>query len=379
MDNLSWNIDDLKRRRLKLFKLLLNKNIPNDNVYDNIANYNNLIETYYNKVFKKDEMSKEDLICCREGFVDDYCYINNDLLTITNDIYKKNYKVFEELFREDFGFSICDFSIDDIIEMTYAFFKSLGDKELYDQFERLIDPNKHLIHIRDFVDEDYEYGFTVIDDINMIPYSVINRDHTINDLFTLPHEIMHMIFMLKLPCIKENSEYFYLKETEGIFCDYAYLNFLEENAKKLKLGENADLLSIKENSLSILDNCLDSLYIGKIMTDSFTVDSDFDRDMVNTKLKEDGVDLDIDDIFDTYANEDPSYNMQTALSTLSTLDLFDYYKKDKEKGLYLLKKLRYNYYDKCFDAFDSTGISFHKDGYKNLTKELDKVKSLRIN
>ena len=66
-----------------------------------------------------------------------------------------------------------------------------------DMIDEILDPNKHLLHIIEDgissdMDADYS-GFSARDSYNNIGYIVLFKNGKIRDLYTLVHEIFHII------------------------------------------------------------------------------------------------------------------------------------------------------------------------------------------
>lgn len=149
-------------------------------------------------------------------------YITETLLSATLEF--RNLKPYED----ENILPIIGLTDDEIVEMSYDFFKWLPNKKYLSLFEEYILKRKNLLH---FSYEDYSLAGETIPFRYPIytPYIHILKNNTINDFISLIHEMGHAIMLKNDDINSLISNHYYLMELEGFFFEYLARRYLKEN------------------------------------------------------------------------------------------------------------------------------------------------------
>ena len=281
-------------------------------------------------------------------------------------------RVFENIQYSDNmqNFSYLDISSFDVINMTKEIFSKFNDKSIMDMVNDILDPNKHLLHvIEDGISSDMDAvysGFSSRDSYNNIGYIVLFKNGKIRDLYTLVHEIFHIIIKQQIIPGYFTDDKVFLSEVEGAFSDLIVTDYLREKGIYLRDIRNIELLNY-DTIRHFIRNLNVSHNYSNIMDGN-----NFSISRINENLEEDGYRYAVFDSNDIRLNLlSFTRDLNYSFSYLVALDLFYDYKNgscDSIRKLRRVAKLNNN----VLSAFNSLGITFIKDGYKNL-KDYQKI------
>lgn len=367
----TWDLDELKRKKYELENLRLTKKkkLSEDKlskIMYSIKNYDLLLCLFDGEedVFLEEDITDKDLV--NKYFIRLYKSINPDIVySVVNscnvfeasdipDTYTDNTKSKIELL--------------DIISITKDIFASFNDIELMKKVNEILDPNNHLLHFSNTsefnsLDADYT-GFSCRDYYSNIGYAIIYRNNKIRDLYTLVHEVFHLVIKEHLPVLNTDDRYF-IDEVEGSFADLVVTDYLISN----NLFKE-DALEVERSNFNTTKYFTRGIYVANNFNQTFNGDY-FDMDFINDSIP---FNYSLDD--DIMRSSILSFDRDLcySFSYLVALDLFYKYKNGYQDVIGDLKGLSDS--KRPFIMMDRYNISFNKDGYKNL-KDYQKVLSLR--
>ena len=171
-------------------------------------------------------------------------------------------------------------SKEELIEISRGFYKWLGDKELYEYANEMLDSKDHLqfkntkYRINDFGEIS---GITYSDALFHEVYIGMNREYTLFDAQALNHEVMHSIDFKMNQKLPSNS-YYGFHEVPTYTIDYLFFDYLE------KMG--CDLTEVNKLKFKKIEYIkgLASYSLLKLQLSSF---NKFDfKDFSNERLKQ---------------------------------------------------------------------------------------------
>ena len=379
MSKYNWNLEQLILQR-KIYKDKLNALVDahyksrTKKLYEELYKlYDDLIINYdirciTNRLDIETDCTNPtttDLVYLKENVFDQISQSKIDLATGCINIGKEYSLNFQEP-----SFTNLTINDDELIERTRILFEQLPVKYFLDKFDYFANPSKHLLHIRYFqklLTDDS--GLVFIDPKNHIPYGLVSRCNTVQDIITTGHEIFHMV-------IREQEQPFFAYSSKTVFGEvegcFANLLFSDVLANKDFNNDEIFILNIKE-LIGILDIAKTTFVVEngfRLMTDGKI---DFDRlspilksKNISTKVTKNNFTYFIDE---NYFEDDLNHN----ISYLVALDLYELYKKDPEKALHHLltiPSLNGHHIKKDLDKID---VTFFKDNYSNLSKQCKKL------
>ncbi len=384
MAKYQWDINDIRKRLLNCQKSYIASNYTDYNSYESIDVYENMLSIYN---LKKQSISISDTFSpsvfeTKDDTVlqDDFDYLCH---TVYPDIRTVNFKLCEVLLKpinlvtsstnydKDSTISGLAFSNDDLLMIIDSFYKSIGDKTIYDKFKNISNPKKHLINIQYLKENPYNYqglAFKSFDDNSQ--YCNIVRSNTTRDFETAAHEIMHMIIeSMNIKNSTVDTDHYYLDEIEGFFCNMIFEKFMSDR----------DLFKDDVEFFGVIDyytyaDALLELYIGTSLLESSIESKKIRWNKFNKKLISEGMNFEVDkDNFKEYISSDSRSLMRFTTSYLSALDLYYLYLTDREKAIYIIKNIKNYDSNNIFTILENSEIHFFEDNYSNLNKH---VKSL---
>lgn len=367
----NWDFDELKRKKYELeaIRCAKKKKLSEDKlsrIIYSIKNYDLLLCLFDSEedIFLEDDITDKDLV--HKYFIRLYKDINPDIVySVVNSC-----KVFETSNIPDTYMDNTKTMIDlmDIVSITKDIFASFNDVELMKRVNEILDPNNHLLHFStstEFSSLDADYtGFSCKDYYRGIGYAIIYRNNKIRDLYTLVHEIFHLVIKDSLPSSNIEDKYF-IEEVEGSFADLVVTDYLIKNGLFTD-----DALEVEKANFNTTKYFSRGIYLANNFNQTFSGDY-FDIDLINESIPF-GYSLDEDIMRSSILSFDR--DLCYSFSYLVALDLFYKYKNgylniiDDLKGLSASKR--------PFIMMDRYNVTFHKDGYKNL-KDYQKVLLLR--
>lgn len=219
-------------------------------------------------------------------------------------------------------------SKEDLVELTYDFFKNALDRRLYGNFmKNFYRKNDHLRFLRnDFVSgiggTTYPLSFLGEN------YITIKRSYTITDLLTLIHEYMHATTVTLNPNHSiENKTQF--GEIDAIFSEMLAYDYFKKYLPeyKLDLGKYYAYLDFNEYA-TIVSKVISLIEYEK---NNYEIKN---NKILKTFSREIGIpDYEINDIFMDAQNSD-----LYALGYIYALEFYKMYETDKDKALCILEK-----------------------------------------
>ena len=196
----NWDLEELKRRKDELVKIRKSKRKTLSEIKLLKLDCSLMTYDYLLDAFKEEEPFSEIILESDKTFVSTrfkniYSSINPRIIEATIN----SFDIFENS-----GIDICFDSTSreklenqTVIEMTKEIFSSFNDQKISQIVNEILDPNNHLLHITkgketSIYETDYS-GFSCRDYYNNIGYAIIYSNEKIRDLYTLVHELFHLI------------------------------------------------------------------------------------------------------------------------------------------------------------------------------------------
>ena len=367
----NWDLEELKRRRTDLdnIRIAKRKKLSEEKmlkIRQSIQNYDLLLCLFDNVENDFLEVDLTDRELVNRYFVQLYKRINPGIVySVVNscDVFESSTipDTYEDKTKEEIDLL-------DIISITKEIFASFNDVELMKKVNDILDPKNNLLHfsnISQYNSLDAEYtGFSCRDYYNNIGYAIIYRNNKIRDLYTLVHEIFHLIIKVQLPANSFEDRYF-IDEIEGSFSDLIVSDYLRS-----KGIYKDDSIEVEKSNFNTSKYFARGIYLANNFNQTFNNDY-FDMDCINGSIPYNfSLDEDIMRSCILSFDRDLCYSF----SYLIAIDLFYKYKNGYPNIIEDLKGLASS--KRPFVMMDRYNITFHKDGYKNLS-DYQKVLSLR--
>ena len=365
MQKFRWNIELLHSKKQELEKIV--------NLYEELLElYTTLIQEYDIKINSNQidwDLEKEQETITVENFKREVVNrINPEKLSIVLNAIEvaKNY---HSKWMEP-QFDIYPLNDEQLIELTRTLFRQIPNLYFQEQFDNITNPNNNLLHIKYFrklMTE--EFGLTYIDTKDHIPYGLVARYNTIQDIITLAHEITHMIIRkFEEPMFVFSNKTTYT-ETEGYFINLLFSELLEKqgfNKAELTNFDKIDLQAI----LSIVNDTF--ITISGIQLHDNQTSINFSK--LRNHLKKYNIHTPINSQnFEGFLHEDFEKDINYAISYLAALDLYQIYKIDPEKAidhLFVLPTLPGEHLKQELETIE---VTFFEDGYNNLNNHCKKL------
>ena len=367
----NWDLSELKRRRYELENLRIakRKKLSEDKmarIRHSIHNYDLLLCLFDNEedLFLEEDITDRELVS--KYFTQLHKKINPDIIySVVNSC-----DIFESSTIPDTYEDKTKTNIDllDIISITKDIFASFNDVKKKKKVNEILDPKNNLLHFSkstEFSSLDAEYtGFSCRDYYNNIGYAIVYSNNKIRDLYTLVHEIFHLVIKEQLPA-SNIEDRFYIEEIEGSFSDLVVSDYLRN-----KGIFRDDSSFVDESNFNTTKYFTRGIYVANNFNQTFTGDY-FDIDCINDSIP---FNYSLDD--DIMRSSVLSFDRDLcySFSYLIALDLFYKYKNGYPNIIDDLKCLSSS--RRPFIMMDRYNVTFHKDGYKNLN-DYQKVLSLR--
>ena len=267
-----------------------------------------------------------------------------------------------------------DLTNKELIDLGYEIIKTLDDKQAKEIYKEITNHHNHLLHIVD--DEKPEedsliYGTALRDYVDVKPYILLKRRHTVHDIETFIHEIMHSIIFI----LNNNKIYpfNYFEELEGRFGEKLTSTYLREH----KMKKEADQIDAYNLTTTLYQSYM--LYLCDVLF--FTAkNKTFDLEAANKMI------IDETPYKDTYISPDnirhimehnAFYIITNAIDYMVSLELSNKFEpKDQFSFIKRLSNMEsYGFYNEDM----ARTFDFYKDNNKQLIDEkqrLDKVKKI---
>ena len=381
--NYYFNMNDLKRRKRVLTKLIKNNKVHNLKIPKQLE------DDYYKICYLIDETR------------DFYNFDNREISsTIEDETYKliidyDDYKSINAFFRNvPFGVNDNMILLSEIEEEPEYPDLKISDDEListgYDFYSKLPTKNKEYLKLysiytskkNDFLDlrhYDYElFGIMAqtfpIYFPSYTPYFVINRCNKLSDLISVCHEVAHGIYFrpnMKNGTCKRINE---LNELEGLFFNYLTINYAK-NVLGISNTEVAELCDF-----GTVNNDLIDLIIAYSVIDSISTKNSVRFDDLESDLEKKNLSIKIDkDLIEDLFNTSLSSRMSYLASYLVSTDLETIYKNDPEKAFWDFEKIQKFKYYSDLKRLEKYGITCFEDGYHNFNEKVKRMNLIQKN
>lgn len=337
---------------------------------------------------KHNQVDKDKIMICEENPIIDFnerlCYFITSLYHIPEDLYNDLTDIFTwfqdlSCLRERPVLDKNELTDDDLITLAHDIITSMNNKELLIGFNKLLPKFKHTLNIQAQVLEKTSSssqelgGVALFDPIFHKNYISIFRKYTLDDVETTTHEFLHAILRSMMePYYKNSNNVYLLRELEGYYGSQVAIRYLDN------IGFKKEAFSMRK---SLLYSNITSSYLMMINQILFQTakNADFNLEKANEYLKNLNLNIKIEILEEelprylSISGFDECINL---LGYLTSLDLLEsgYTPLEATRRMINLKR------DDSLEIeknFDKHGITFHKDGYRNLIKEYKYIKELK--
>ncbi len=321
----NWNVYTLINKLNSLQKMLLTEQNPRkiELINKDISILQSCIEEY----FDNDAYDMPSLLECYDG-VKEYL---GDIHLFWGDIIE-----FSELEEPDFKFipkiKRCSLSQDDILSLTHDFYRSLGSFYFGNFMKHFYRRKDHIV-FRKYQEESICSGSSIC--LSSKPESFIEvfRTYTIDDVLTTIHEYSHAI------SATINPANFDLAKNNFIETDTLFMELIANDYLKSLTNDKNLLITKAENHLQEISFALDLSDLISLVETEETLKSGYTSNRVMKKAasEECGIHpMELENILQNVAMS--SGNVEYIMSYLLSIELYNIYKQDRDKALYLLKK-----------------------------------------
>jgi len=253
-----------------------------------------------------------------------------------------------------------------LVDYTMSLISQIPNKKMVDEINSLIKSENNLLHIkhRKKLPTDF-FGFSVVNYIDHIPYGVISRENTIQDVITLCHEMFHMVLNKDKPLDLLTHKHDLYTEAEGYLSNLICYDLLTKDhydEKEITFIRSWDLV---KNTTSIINTFVTYTLLGYLKED----DTIRLRD-AKKKLKEENVLVKINSKnYKSYFRDSYLSDVNNAFSYLCALDIYNKYQQVPDKAMHNLYTISNSKGTDIITELNQAEITFHQDGYQNLDKE----------
>ena len=301
-------LERLKKSAKRKERIIINQNI--DFLKDNIDELNNNV---------RDDLSYLERLLTSSLYFSNHSFLIDDI---------KNFSLYlMDLKAQDFEYNKISMNRKELLQITHDFYKS-QDKDIYKKFMESYKYRSN--HLRFENQADYSGVTYPIPYYNEDFIEIINEP-TIEMLYTIIHEYAHSIafHFNQYRCMDYNSYFF--QEIESTFFELVASDYLKE---KINVGSEYEciytsLLNILKDSGDLTD------YISLI--DLYTKQNIIDNKHLR-KLAYEQCDF-TSFYFECLMDIDPIDLTTYVISYIFAVELYETYKYDKEKALYIFKKM----------------------------------------
>ena len=361
----NWDLEELKRRKDELVKIRKSKRKTLSEIKLLKLDCSLMTYDYLLDAFKEEEPFSEIILESDKTFVSTrfkniYSSINPRIIEATIN----SFDIFENS-----GIDICFDSTSreklenqTVIEMTKEIFSSFNDQKISQIVNEILDPNNHLLHITkgketSIYETDYS-GFSCRDYYNNIGYAIIYSNEKIRDLYTLVHELFHLIINNNKTPNSYFEDNFYVSEVEGSFADLLVTDYLINKGILIDEARNVELINYS-NSRYFIRN----LHLAHNFHNYFDKDN-FDVKRINQVLETKNLSYSIDredmlNVVNSFTRD-----LNYGFSFLVALDLFYKYKNGYNGIINDMRDISNG--KNIFIFLERYGVNFFNDGYKNL-------------
>ena len=264
----------------------------------------------------------------------------------------------------------------DLVAMSYDFYRWLPRKEYLTEFKKYTNPNKHLlrfIHSELYHNTGETFFFYYP---TYRPYFCIDRNDTITDFITLNHEIAHGIMFRNDTTESQKIDYYFLTELEGFFFDFLSIQYLKQSFPYGIIQE------LEYTNFITAYNSFIDFYITDLTIRLLRKKKRISIIPIQKRILEQSLPFYCDEtILFSALEQDPKPNTKYLISYLTSLDLEEIYETDPERAFYVFEQIRNNRSDNLFQNLNRNGISFvgEDDHYHPFQKKIEKMNQLGKN
>lgn len=274
---------------------------------------------------------------------------------------------------DDIKLPTFNLSNQELVEMSYDFYRWLPNKEYLKQFKKYTSPNRHLLRFtqNEFTEITGETNFFYYPTYR--PYFCIDRNNTIDDFITLNHEIAHGIMFKRDTTLSQRGGHYFLTELEGSFFDFLSIQYLKQFMAK-EIIQDLEYTRF----ITAYDDFI-SFYITDFAIRLFQQHREVSIVPIKKRILKQNLPFYLDEtILLSSLQNNPKNSAKYLISYLTSLDIEKIYEIDPEKAFYLFEQIRNNKTDTVFDNLNKNGISFvgENDNYEPWQKTIGKISQL---
>ncbi len=373
----NWDINKMERELKEIREFLVKVSESGGKTIELKANAKQLNEAIYNYYFGKDLNEKDN-----SRFLDKHEYLTeknyNSYYKIPNVIRHDILESFKLLKNLDDNYYQSEeplpkfrCSNDDLVCMTHDFVNWLPtkDKIWKESFYKFTNPKNQQLKFTKFKGFENYYALTYFITYPYYkPYFIVCRQHTINDFFSLVHELSHGVVG---NFSSGNSHY--VGEIEGWYSHVLAREFLKEN----KIVGNKQIIKSEYDDFDIIYDYYLSLIIyhcyAKLRRQKKGIDVNIIKRRTSRDLKYFTLD---EDLLRYYLSIKPSIFATYIFSYVLNLDLEEQFKVDPEISFYNFDRFVTSNYLVTHDDLRSYGFTYMDDNFKSLQKKIDRINSL---
>ena len=256
---------------------------------------------------------------------------------------------------------------EELFEVAASIFKSTNDPELFKLFNLVVNQKPSLIDI-EYVNRKIELpyrGVAYFDTYNKFNYTKIVRHNSYLDIYALVHELFHIIIRKDFAVCRTASPKYVYHEVEGHFADFLVHDYIKDhtNDEYVKRVLDIEDSNIFRN-MEMISKCfaVTEVFIQAMIECDHIQLKDVRRRINNLGLR---IPVNLNNL-GGYLEEEHEYEGYVAFCYLIAIDIYDIYKKDPERGVYLLKKIPKLKGEKIKQELSSVQVTFFEDGHQNL-------------
>jgi len=325
MSKYHWSIDDILIKQA-LIKKKLNK--ETDFYKAELLEHDYNLITEYLK-----ELDEENAVYQTEKLLDSYNFFKEELNNIDflwddfNLFYNKTKGVSYE-----FELKKTSINSDDILTLTHDFYKKKLNSYFFNHFMKNFSKRRDHIIFKNNSDDYAFNGKTIPLPSLGEAYIEIFRNHTLEDVLTTIHEYSHANSILINPhhLIEQKTSF---TEIDSIFMELIGADFLN---KELNTQKGSMLHVNTLNEYSILGEMYVKL-INLIKVEKYAQNG-YTNNKILKQTANNNLNMKPQLVEDLLQNAD-MFSSIYVTSYLFAIELYNIYKEDKEKALYLLKKI----------------------------------------
>lgn len=309
--NLLEEIDTLNR---------LKKNKSNKEIHDINRNIH-LIEDFIEELEILGDMYSTKEVCINNAkYLNLFSFLREDIMSSKyNEVYRFDYDIKENKRK---------YSKKEILTTTHDFYKSI-DKSIYLEFMKSFKERYNNVVFNDLIDDTYEactFGIPYLDKT----YLVLNKSNELSSLYSSAHEYAHALsFHMNSENLTSYHKSF-LNESYSLFFELLFTDYLTKNNFKYAYDYIYNLF---------VDNISMSYDINEMLnlTDLYNeIGCNKNKSFKEEAYKRFGYDK---DYIDCINQSDLETLVPYSFGYYVAIELYELYKFDKEKAIYVLKKL----------------------------------------